>query len=222
MSAASDFTPTPRTSVRRLPGRAAYDRATVFAILDEAIVCHVGFAVDGQPFVIPTIYARVEDRVYLHGSAASRMLRALADGVEACVTVTLLDGLVLARSAFHHSLNYRSVVALGRARPVADPAEKRAALEAIVEHVLPGRSREVRAPDVRELAATTVLRLDLEEVSAKVRTGRPLDDPEDMDSPCWAGEVPLRLAALAPVPDPQLRAGIEAPESARHYRRPAP
>ncbi|HSB60457.1 MAG TPA: pyridoxamine 5'-phosphate oxidase family protein, partial [Vicinamibacteria bacterium] len=207
MSAASDFTPTPRTSVRRLPGRAAYDRATVVAILDEAIVCHVGFVVDGQPFVIPTIYARVGDRVYLHGSAASRMLRRLAEGVEACVTVTLLDGLVLARSAFHHSMNYRSVVALGRARPVADPAEKLAALEAIVEHVVPGRSREVRGPDERELAATTVLRLDLQEVSAKVRTGGPLDDPEDMGSPCWAGEIPLRLAALAPVPDRQLRAG---------------
>jgi len=155
---ASDFAPTQRTTVRRLPKRGVYDRAAVFAILDEALVCHVGFARDGQPFVIPTIFARLEDRLYVHGSAASRMLDALSEGVDACVTVTLVDGLVLARSAFHHSMNYRSVVVLGRARLVTDADEKRAALEAIVEHVVPGRSRDVRAPSEKELLATSVLR----------------------------------------------------------------
>ncbi len=217
---APDFTRTPRTTVRRLPQRGVYDRAAVFAILDEALVCHVGFARDGQPFVIPTIFARVEDRLYLHGSAASRMLGALAEGIDVCVTVTLLDGLVLARSAFHHSMNYRSVVVFGRARLVTDPDEKRAALVAVVEHVVPGRSRDVRDPSELELLATSVLRLDLLEVSAKVRTGPPVDDPEDMDRPCWAGEIPLRLEAQAPVADPQLRAGVEPPPIARSYRRP--
>jgi uncharacterized protein len=216
----TDFAPTPRTTVNRLPKRAVYDRAAVAAILDEALVCHVGFAAEGQPFVIPTIFARVEDRLYLHGSAASRMLRTLSEGVEVCVTVTLVDGLVLARSAFHHSMNYRSVVVLGRARLVSDPLEKAAALEAVVEHVVPGRSKEVRAPNDRELSATSVLRLDLEEVSAKVRSGPPIDDAEDMDLPCWAGEIPLRLLPSAPVPDPLLRAGIEPPPLARDYRRP--
>lgn len=216
---ARDFAPTPRTAVRRLPKRGVYDRAAVFAILDEALVCHVGFARDGQPFVIPTIFTRVEDWLYVHGSAASRMLEALGEGIDACVTVTLVDGLVLARSAFHHSMNYRSVVVLGRARLVTDPEEKRAALEAIVEHVVPGRSHEVRAPSEVELLATSVLRLDLVEVSAKVRTGPPVDDPEDMDRPCWAGEIPLRLVAQAPVGDPQLRAGVEPPPIARNYRR---
>ncbi len=217
---APDFTRTSRTTVRRLPQRGVYDRAAVFAILDEALVSHVGFVRDGQPFVIPTIFARVEDRLYLHGSAASRMLGALAEGADVCVTVTLVDGLVLARSAFHHSMNYRSVVVLGRARLVTDPNEKRAALEAVVEHVVPGRSREVRDPSERELLATSVLCLDLLEVSAKVRTGPPVDDAEDMDRPCWAGEIPLRLEAQAPVADPQLRAGVEPPPIARNYRRP--
>jgi uncharacterized protein len=216
---ASDFAPTQRTTVRRLPKRGVYDRAAVFAILDEALVCHVGFARDGQPFVIPTIFARMEDRLYVHGSAASRMLDALSEGVDACVTVTLVDGLVLARSAFHHSMNYRSVVVLGRARLVTDPDEKRAALEAIVEHVVPGRSRDVRAPSAKELLATSVLRLDLVEVSAKVRTGPPVDDAEDMDQPCWAGEIPMRLVAQAPVADPQLRAGMEPPPIALNYER---
>ena len=216
---APDFTRTGRTTVRRLPQRGVYDRGAVFAILDEALVCHVGFARDGQPFVIPTIFARVEDRLYLHGSAASRMLEALAEGIDVCVTVTLVDGLVLARSAFHHSMNYRSVVVLGRARLVTDPEEKRAALVAVVEHVVPGRSRDVRDPSELELLATSVLRLDLLEVSAKVRTGPPVDDPEDMDRPCWAGEIPLRLVAQAPVADPQLRAGVEPPPIALNYER---
>lgn len=218
--ASGNFTPTPRTTVQRLPKRAAYDRAAVEAILDEALVCHIGFVVDGQPFVIPTIHARVEGRLYVHGSAASRMLRALGEGPQVCVTVTIVDGLVLARSAFHHSMNYRSVVVLGRARFVTDPAEKVAALEAVVEHVVPGRSREVRAPNEKEILATSVLRLDLAEVSAKVRSGPPVDDPEDMALGCWAGEVPLRLIAQAPVPDPQLRAGIEPTATARDYNRP--
>ncbi|PYQ19347.1 MAG: pyridoxamine 5'-phosphate oxidase family protein [Acidobacteria bacterium] len=216
---APDFTRTGRTTVRRLPQRGVYDRGAVFAILDEALVCHVGFARDGQPFVIPTIFARVEDRLYLHGSAASRMLEALAEGIDVCVTVTLVDGLVLARSAFHHSMNYRSVVVLGRARLVTDPEEKRAALVAVVEHVVPGRSRDVRDPSELELLATSVLRLDLLEVSAKVRTGPPVDDPEDMDRPCWAGEIPLRLVAQAPVADPQLRVGVEPPPIALNYER---
>jgi len=219
---APDFAPTPLTTVRRLPQRAVYDRAAVFAILDEALVCHVGFARDGQPFVIPTIFARVEDRLYLHGSAASRMLGALGEGGDICVTVTLVDGLVLARSAFHHSMNYRSVVVLGRARLVTDAEEKRAALAAVVEHVLPGRSRDVREPSDVELRATSVLRLDMLEVSAKVRTGPPVDDLEDMGRSCWAGEIPLRLVALAPVADPQLRAGVEPPPIARNYERPRP
>jgi hypothetical protein len=214
------FTPTPRTTVHRLPKRAAYDRAVVEAILDEALVCHVGFVVDGQPFVIPTIHARMEGRLYVHGSAASRMLRALGDELPVCVTVTIVDGLVLARSAFHHSMNYRSVVVLGRARFVTEPAEKVAALEAVVEHVVPGRSHEVRAPNEKELQATSVLRLDMSEVSAKVRSGPPIDDAEDMALPCWAGEVPLRLVAQAPVPDPLLRAGIEPTATARDYNRP--
>src|SRR2546422_4830562 len=208
---APDFTRTSRTTVRRLPPRGVYDRAAVFAILDEALVCHVGFARDGQPFVIPTIFARVEDRLYLHGSAASRMLGALAEGIDVCVTVTLLDGLVLARSAFHHSMNYRSVVVLGVAAAVTDAAERLSALEAIVEHAAPGRWDQVRRPNDRELKATMVLRLPIVEASAKVRTGPPLGDGEDLGGPCWAGHVPLRLVALAPVPDGGQPTGAVAP-----------
>ncbi len=203
--------PTERTRVRRLPARANYDRATINAILDEALVCHVGFTVDAQPYVIPTTYARVDQQLYIHGSAASRMLRTLTDGVPVCVTVTLLDGLVLARSAFHHSMNYRSVVILGTAIEVTNAAERLAALEAIVEHIRPGRWREVRAPNERELRATSVLQLALDEVSAKVRSGPPLDDAEDLGQPCWAGVIPLRSTAGAPLPDPQLAAGIAPP-----------
>ncbi len=203
--------PTDRTRVRRLPARANYDRAMINTILDEALVCHVGFSIDAQPYVIPTTYARVDQQLYIHGSAASRMLRTLTDGVPVCVTVTLLDGLVLARSAFHHSMNYRSVVILGTAVEVTNVAERLAALEAIVEHIRPGRWREVRAPNERELRATSVLRLALDEVSAKVRSGPPLDDAEDLGQPCWAGVIPLRSAAGAPLPDPQLAAGIAPP-----------
>jgi uncharacterized protein len=213
--------PTDRTRVRRLPARASYERATIDAILDEGLVCHVGFTVDGQPYVIPTVYARVGDELYIHGSAASRMLRTLENGIPVCLTVTLLDGLVLARSAFHHSVNYRSVVVLGTAVPVEDEADKRAALEAIVEHVVPGRTSSVRRPAAKEVRATSVLRLPLVEASAKVRSGPPLDDEDDYGLDCWAGEVPLRMTALAPLADPRLPPTISPPPSVVGYRRPA-
>ena len=200
--------PTDRTTLKRLPQRGSHDRATVEAILDEALACHVGFVVDGQPFVIPTIHGRIGDRVYVHGSAASRMLRTLAGEVPVCVTVSLIDGLVLARSAFHHSMNYRSVVVLGTARAVTDPTEKWDALHAIVEHMAPGRWAEVREPSEKEMKATLVLGLSLDEASAKVRTGPPLDDEEDYALSCWAGVVPLRLAALDPIAEPRLAPGI--------------
>jgi hypothetical protein len=210
---------TERTTLRRLPKRGSYDLDLIDRILDEALVCHVGFVADGQPFVIPTTYARVGDTLYIHGSAASRMLRTLRTGVPVCVTVTLLDGLVLARSAFHHSMNYRSVVVLGTAVEVADDREKLAALDAIVEHVLPGRARDVRGPSQNELKATLVLRLPLQEASAKVRSGPPIDDEEDYALSCWAGEVPLRLVASAPVPDPRLDSTLVAPAPVAEYRR---
>lgn len=193
--------PTERTRVRRLPARACYEQATIDAILDEGLVCHVGFTVDGQPYVVPTTYARVGRRLYVHGSAASRMMRTLATGVPVCITVTLLDGLVLARSAFHHSMNYRSVVILGTAVEVSDPDERIAALEAVVEHIHTGRWREVRPPSERELRATSVLRVSIDEVSAKMRSGPPIDDAADMEQPCWAGVIPLRLTAGTPISD---------------------
>ena len=215
----ADLEPTPRTTLRRLPARGHFDRATVNAILDEALVCHVGFVSDGQPFVIPTIHARVGDQVFVHGSAASRMLKTLQGGVPVCLTATLLDGLVLARSAFHHSMNYRSVVVLGDARPVTDEREKWDALHAIVEHVAPGRWSEVREPSAKELAATLVLRLPIEEASAKVRSGPPLDDEEDYALECWAGVLPLRLTPGSPVPDPRMPAGRPLPASVVGYAR---
>lgn len=210
---------TARTTVKRLPQRAGYDRATVHAILDEGLVCHVGFAASGQPYVIPTAYGRVGETLYLHGSAASRMLKTLAAGVPVCVTVTLLDGLVLARSAFHHSMNYRSVVVLGSARLVEDPAEKAAALEAIVEHILPGRGTDVRGPNAKELLATSVLALPIEEASAKIRSGPPIDDAADMGLPVWAGVLPLRLEAQPLEPDTALAPGTPPPAYASRYRR---
>jgi len=211
--------PTPRTTVRRLPKRGRYDRETVAAILDEGLVCHVGFVADGQPFVIPTLYARRGERLYVHGSAVSRMLLALAGGVPVCVTVTLVDGLVLARSVFNHSMNYRSVVVLGTATAVEGP-EKVAALETIAEHIAPGRWREARGPSDTELKATLVLSLPLDESSAKVRTGPPEDEEEDYALPCWAGVLPLALAAGSPVADPRLGPGIAVPPSVRGWRRP--
>ena len=215
----SDFTPTERTQVKRLPKRGKYERETVFAILDEGFVCHVGFSVDGQPYVIPTNYGRLGDTLYLHGSAASRMLRTLSEGVAMSVTVTHVDGLVLARSAFHHSVNYRSVVILGTARLVTEPAEKMEALRVFTEHVMKGRWDDVRPPTEQELKATTVLALPLEEVSAKVRTGGPIDDEEDYALPVWAGVLPLETSVKEPVPDPQRRGDQPIPPYLKNYSR---
>jgi len=184
---------TERTKVKRLPDRASYDRETIYAIVDEALICHVGFAVDNQPFVIPTIHWRDGDTLYFHGSAASRMLRTLRGGVDACVTITLLDGLVLARSAFHHSMNYRSVVVFGKAREVADRDEKLRALARLVEHITPDRAAAVRPPSESELRQTLVLALPLDEASAKIRSGPPIDDEADYALPVWAGVVPIAL-----------------------------
>lgn len=208
-----------RATVRRLPKRAAYDLATIHAILDEGLVCHVGFVHQGQPYVIPTNYARWGEQLVIHGAAASRLLRTLAGGVPVCVTVTLIDGLVLARSAFHHSTNYRSVVILGTAVEVTDPAERMRALRAFVEHVLPGRWNEVRPPSENELRATLVLKLPIAEASAKIRTGPPVDDDEDYALPCWAGVIPLALTASAPVADGRLGAGVAPREEIAAYRR---
>jgi uncharacterized protein len=213
------YNKTDRTTLKRLPARGFYDRDLVHKILDEGFICHVGFVADGKPVVIPTGYGRIDDKLYIHGSQASRMLRTLKTGVAACVTVTLVDGLVLARSAFHHSINYRSVVIFGNATLVDDPEEKSAALLAFSEHVIQGRWKDVREPTEQELKATTVLVLPLEEVSAKVRTGPPIDDEEDYDSPVWAGVVPLRIVAGAPIPDPQLSREIVPPEYALNYKR---
>jgi uncharacterized protein len=204
--------PSARTRIRRLPDNARYDRATIDAILDEALVAHLGFVHDGQPFVIPTLHARVGDLVYVHGSAASRTLRSLARGIPVCLTVTLLDGLVLARSVIEHSVNYRSVVVLGTAVPVSDPAEKLRALEAFSEQTVPGRWADARGPTARELRATAILSLPLDEASAKVRDRPPDDgDSPDAELDVWAGVVPFELRALAPVADPMLRAGIAVP-----------
>ena len=215
----SQFTPTDRTQVKRLPKRGNYDRETVYNILDTAFVCHVGFTVDGQPFVIPTNYGRSGDTLYLHGSAASRMLNTLSAGVPVCVTVTHVDGLVLARSAFHHSVNYRSVVILGKAQLVEDPAEKMEALRIFTEHVMKGRWNDVRIPTEQELKATIVLSLPLEEVSAKVRTGGPIDDEPDYALPVWAGVLPLETVAKTPLPDAQRKNDPPIPEYLKNYKR---
>jgi uncharacterized protein len=209
-----------RTRVRRLPERGVYDRAVIDAILDEGVVCHVGFVQDGQPVVIPTLYARVGDVVFVHGSAASRMLRRLSAGADVCLTVTLVDGLVLARSAFHHSINYRSVVVFGRARVVDDTAEKLAALEAFAEHIVPGRWRDIRPPNAQELKATSILALRLDEASAKVRSGPPKDDDADYGLATWAGVLPMEIAYGAPINDPRLPTDMLAPEYVRNYKRP--
>jgi uncharacterized protein len=213
------YIPTARTRVVREPHRGVYDRATAHQILDEGFVCHVGFVVDGQPFVIPTGYGRVGDNLYIHGSVASRMLRNLDQGVAVCVTVTLLDGLVLARAIFNHSMNYRSVVVLGTAVAVNDPQEKLQALRGISEHILPGRWAESRAPNEKELKATLVMRLPITEFSAKVRQGPPIDDEEDYAFPTWAGVIPLQMVAAPPVPDPRLDSARAAPAYAQHYSR---
>jgi nitroimidazol reductase NimA-like FMN-containing flavoprotein (pyridoxamine 5'-phosphate oxidase superfamily) len=206
-------------TVRRLPERARYDRETVAAILDEGLVCHVGFVDGGQPFVIPAVYARWGDRLVVHGSAASRLMKVLAAGAPACVTVTLLDGLVLARSGFHHSMNYRSVVVVGTAAEVTDPAEKRRALDAIVDHVVPGRAASLRPPSDREMQATRVVTLPLDEASAKLRAGPPKDEEADYALDLWAGELPLRLVPLEPVADPRLGDRAAAPAHVTGWRR---
>jgi nitroimidazol reductase NimA-like FMN-containing flavoprotein (pyridoxamine 5'-phosphate oxidase superfamily) len=212
--------PTPRTRVVREPQRAVYDRDAVNQILDEAFLCHVGFVADGQPYVIPTSYGRDGDMLYIHGSAASRMLRNLDQGIPVCITVTLLDGLVLARSVFNHSMNYRSVVILGTATLVDDPAEKLAALRALTEHIIPSRWDDSRFPNEKELKATSVLRLPIAEFSAKVRTGPPVDDEEDCSFPTWAGVIPLELTVGAAIPDDLCQQ--ELPAYLKNYsRRPA-
>ncbi len=209
--------PTDRSRVRRLPQRGSYERELIDKILDEGLVCHVGFAIEGQPFVIPTAYARVADQIYIHGSPMSRMAQALGNSIEVCITVTLLDGLVLARSAFHHSMNYRSVVAFGTATVMHEPEQKRVALKAFSEQIVPGRWAEVRKPNSKELEATVVLSLPLMEASAKIRAGHPTDDQEDYDLPVWAGEIPLKLTADLPVNDSCLPTEIKPPDYAIDY-----
>lgn len=211
--------PTPRTRVVREPNRAVYDRDAIYKILDEGFLCHVGFVVEGQPFVIPTSYGREDANLYIHGSAASRMLRQMKDGLPICVTVTLLDGLVLARSIFNHSMNYRSVVVLGKATLVENPEEKLAALRTLSEHILPGRWQDARQPNERELKQTSVLRLPIEEFSAKVRQGPPMDDPEDYSFPTWAGVIPIEMKAGEPVVDPKLAPPKDVPAYIRPYSR---
>jgi nitroimidazol reductase NimA-like FMN-containing flavoprotein (pyridoxamine 5'-phosphate oxidase superfamily) len=211
--------PSARTRLVREADRAVYDRDAAYKILDEGFICHVGFVVDGQPFVIPTGYGRVDDNLYIHGSAASRMLRRVDEGIAMCVTVTLLDGLVLARSIFNHSMNYRSVVILGVARAVNDAKEKLEALRLLSEHILPGRWVESRQPNEKELKATSVLRLPIEEFSAKVRQGPVVDDEEDYAFPTWAGVIPLTLVAGQPIDDARLVVGQKVPEYARGYTR---
>ncbi|HEX6278429.1 MAG TPA: pyridoxamine 5'-phosphate oxidase family protein [Pyrinomonadaceae bacterium] len=212
-------TQTERTRVKRLPNRGAYDRETIYAILDAGFICHVGYVMDGQPYVIPTGYARIGDDLYIHGSSASRMLRNLAEGVDVCVTVTLVDGLVLARSAFHHSINYRSVVVLGKATLVEDTAEKGKALEAFTEHIIPGRWPEIRWPTELELKATSVLKLPIEEASAKIRVGDPKDDEEDYSMDIWAGVLPLSTMPGEPIADSRLKEGAPVPEHVSQYGR---
>jgi uncharacterized protein len=213
--------PSDRVRLRRKRERGSYDRAVIDAILDEALIAHLGIVEEGgQPVVIPTLHARNGDLVYCHGSTASRTLQALAAGAPVCLTVSLLDGLVLARSAMHHSANYRSAVLMGKARPVEDPEEKLAAFEAIVEHIVPGRWRDVRAPTDNEMKATSVLAIPIVEASAKLRGGPPLDDEPDYALPAWAGVIPLATEARAPLADPRLRAGIEPPPYVTGYARP--
>jgi len=213
------FIPTERTRIVREANRAVYDREVIYKILDEGFVCHVGFAIDGQPFVIPTMFARVGDFVYLHGSAASRMLRSLAGGAPVCITVTLLDGLVLARSVFNHSMNYRSVVALGHAALIDDPGEKLRALQSFTEKLIPGRWDDARQPNEKELKATSILKLPLAEVSAKVRSGDVEDDADDYGLNVWAGVILLRVIADPPLRDSRCDSSIPTPAYALHYRR---
>jgi nitroimidazol reductase NimA-like FMN-containing flavoprotein (pyridoxamine 5'-phosphate oxidase superfamily) len=213
------ITQTERTRLKRLPKRGAFDRDTIYSILDEAFICHIGFAVDGQPYVIPTAFGRLDDVLYIHGSSASRMLRTLSKGFEMCFTVTIVDALVLARSAFHHSINYRSVVVLGHASLVEDAEEKYKALEVITNHIVPERWDDVREPNGIELKATSVLKLNIDEASAKMRTGPPIDDEEDYELDIWAGILPVRLVTGDPIDDERLNDGLVAPENINRYRR---
>lgn len=208
---------TTRTQVKRVPKRGHYDQETVYSILDAGLICHVGFAMEGQPFVIPTAYGRLDNRLFIHGSPASRMLKSLQQGIEVCVTVTLLDGLVLARSAMHHSMNYRSVVLFGTAELVSEREEKLKALYAFTENVMRGRWAETREPNEQELQATTVLALPIEEASAKIRTGPPVDDVADYDLPHWAGVIPLGMKVGEPIVDPKLAEGIGVPGHVEQY-----
>jgi len=216
--AADSYPVTARTRVRRKPDRGHHDKATVNAVLDAGLLAHVGYVIDGQPFVMPTAYWRAGEHVYWHGSAASRMLRTLAGGVPACLTVSHLDGIVLARSGFHHSLNYRSVMILGTARPVTGEAEKSRALEGFMTRIAPGRWGEVRGPTKRELKATTVLVMPIEEVSAKVRAGGPIDDEPDYALACWAGVLPLETRTRRPLPDARLASGTPEPAYLKSFR----
>lgn len=213
------MTPTTRSQVRRKPTRGSNEETAVYAVLDAALLAHVGFSVDGQPFVIPTLFGRDGNTLYLHGSTASRMMRQLETGIAACVTVALIDGLVLARSAMHHSMNYRSAVVFGTAKKIEDPGLKSRALEVIVEHVIKGRWADARQPDEKELKATTVLEFTIEEASAKVRTGGPIDDEEDYALPVWAGVLPLTVATGVPVPDDRLAGGVAVPDYVNGYSR---
>jgi uncharacterized protein len=208
---------TKRTELRRVPDRGSHDWATIHRILDAGFLAHVGFCLEGQPFVIPTLYGRDGERLYLHGSAASRMLRELEAGVAACVTVTLVDGLVLSRSAFDHSMNYRSIVAFGTAREVVNPEQKVKCLRVISEHLIAGRWADVRGPSPKELKATTVLEFSIEEASSKVRNGPPLDDESDYGMPVWAGVLPLEIKSRPPIPDDKLVEGVTVPDYVRRY-----
>ena len=216
----SSFPRTPRSQVKRVRERGTHEKEIIARILDEGLIAHVGFQTERQPFVIPMAYARRGDLLLLHGSVGSRLVRRLGGGIPACVTVTLLDGLVLARSAFHHSMNYRSVVAFGTARRIVGEAEKRRALDALVEHLVPGRTQDARRPNDPELTGTEVLEMPLDEATAKVRTGPPKDEPEDMDMLIWAGVIPLRQQVGAALPDPEMPPGRETPDYVVHYRRP--
>lgn len=215
----SDYEQTARNRVRRLPARGHYDQETIYAIVDEALYCHVGFVQDGQPFVIPTIHARMGDEIVLHGAKASRLLHHVQAGHQVCVAITLLDGLVLARSVFHHSMNYRSVVLYGRGRTIDSEREKLRALEVLTEHLVPGRWAEARQPNPRELQATAVVAIPIESASAKMRSGPPGDDEADYALPIWAGTLPFHLHCADPEADPQLAAGIPVPEYLARYTR---
>ena len=215
----SEFSITELSRIRRVPKRGHYDKDTIYRILDEGLVCHVGLVEDGHPVAIPMNYARRDDTVILHGAPASRLVKYVQAGRPVCVTVTLLDGLVLARSVYHHSMNYRSAVVFGRGRLIKSEQEKRVALEVLTEHILPGRWQDARRPNRQELDATAVVSVAIESASAKVRTGPPADDEDDYQLPVWAGVLPIQQQALTPVNDPRLRKDIPLPSSVSNYRR---